>query len=251
MTRFEDGGLFHPNLDPDRIVASLELLSRRIFERFPQSGLYQVSCKVVQVGREARGRAEWIARPILVLRLSTGLLVLVLVAGALWSFATFALPRETPHPVEFVTFLEAGINDVLLIGAGIFFLVSSEARIKRRRSLDALHGLRVLAHVIDMHQLHKDPERVLQRGELTPSTPRIEMSSFELSRYLDYCSELLSLTGKIAALYVQSFPDPVVANAVSEVEQLTTGISRKIWQKLMILHSLDEHGRGRRMELAP
>jgi hypothetical protein len=90
-----------------------------------------------------------------------------------------------------------------------------------------------------MHQLHKDPERVLQRGELTPSTPKIDMTSFELSRYLDYCSEMLSLTGIIAGLYAQYSEDPVLVDAVSDIEQLTNGTSRKIWQKLMILHQLD------------
>ena len=61
------------------------------------------------------------------------------------------------------------------------------------------------------------------------------MSRFELSRYLDYCSEMLSLTGKVAALYIQDFDDEVALAAVNEVEDLTTGLSRKIWQKLMIL----------------
>jgi hypothetical protein len=83
---------------------------------------------------------------------------------------------------------------------------------------------------------------VLQRGQLTPSTPKIDMTSFELSRYLDYCSEMLSLMGKIAGLYAQSSSDPVVVDAVSEIGQLTTGISRKIWQKLLILHLLDVQG---------
>lgn len=46
---------------------------------------------------------------------------------------------------------------------------------------------------------------------------------------------MLSLTGKIAALYVQNYDDPVVLASVTEVEALTTGLSGKIWQKLMIL----------------
>ncbi len=50
-------------------------------------------------------------------------------------------------------------------------------------------------------------------------------------------SELLSLTGKIAALYVQRFDDPVVITAVNEVETLCTGLSRKIWQKIMIIQA--------------
>jgi len=67
----------------------------------------------------------------------------------------------------------------------------------------------------------------------------INMTSFELNRYLDYCSELLSLTGIIAGLYAQNSEDSVLVDAVSDIEQLTNGISRKIWQKLMILDLLD------------
>jgi hypothetical protein len=67
------------------------------------------------------------------------------------------------------------------------------------------------------------------------------MSVYEIMRYLDYCSEMLSLTGKVAALYAQNFRDGVVLSSViNEIENLTTGLSRKIWQKIMILHRLDE-----------
>ena len=61
------------------------------------------------------------------------------------------------------------------------------------------------------------------------------MTEFELIRYLDYCSEMLSLTGKLAALYMQDMRDPVIIEAVNEIEDLTTSLSRKIWQKIMIL----------------
>lgn len=67
------------------------------------------------------------------------------------------------------------------------------------------------------------------------------MTRFELARYLDYASEMLSLTSKIAALYVQYFDDRVALQAVNEIENLTTGLSRKIWQKVMII---DTVGRG-------
>lgn len=48
---------------------------------------------------------------------------------------------------------------------------------------------------------------------------------------------MLSLLGKISVLYVQRFDDAVALAAVNEVEQLTTGLSRKIWQKLMMIPS--------------
>jgi hypothetical protein len=34
---------------------------------------------------------------------------------------------------------------------------------------------------------------------------------------------------------VQRFDDPVTLSAVNDVENLTAGLSRKIWQKIMIL----------------
>ena len=61
------------------------------------------------------------------------------------------------------------------------------------------------------------------------------MTHFLLVRYLNYCSEMLSLIGKVAALYLQAFQDGVVLDAVDDIEDLTTGLCRKIWQKLMIL----------------
>jgi hypothetical protein len=61
------------------------------------------------------------------------------------------------------------------------------------------------------------------------------MTAWEMARYLDYCSELLSIIGKIAALHVQKFDDPVVLDAVDDIEDLTNGLSRKVWQKIALL----------------
>ncbi len=79
--------------------------------------------------------------------------------------------------------------------------------------------LRAIAHIVDMHQLTKDPEWVLMRGQETGVVARRAMSAFELGRYLDYCSEMLALTGKVAAVYIQRFEDPVALQAVNEVEE--------------------------------
>ena len=59
-----------------------------------------------------------------------------------------------------------------------------------------------------------------------------------MTRYLDYCSEMLSLTSKVAVLFAQGFPDPVVTEAVSDIERIAAGLSQKIWQKIMILQSV-------------
>ena len=56
-----------------------------------------------------------------------------------------------------------------------------------------------------------------------------------LARYLDYCSELLSLSSKIAALHMQYMNDSVVLDAVNDIETLAASLSNSIWQKIMIL----------------
>ena len=61
------------------------------------------------------------------------------------------------------------------------------------------------------------------------------LTPFELTRYLDYCSEMLALLSKLAALHTQHFNDPVTLEAVNDVENLTQGLARTIWQKIMIL----------------
>ena len=64
---------------------------------------------------------------------------------------------------------------------------------------------------------------------------KCNLNSYELKRYLNYCSEMLAIIGKIAALYAQNFPDTTIISSVNEIESLTSGISRKAWQKIMIL----------------
>ena len=225
------------SLDSEKILATIETLSRRIAERFPGSGLNRVCQELLTIAGESQRRTAWIAKPQKSLRVITGALVLLIIGGLLFVLANASWPRNGFDLVVLVQVSEAGLNVFLLLSAAILFLVTVETRMKRRRALKAIHELRALAHVIDMHQLTKDPERLIARRAATPSSPKQELTEFELGRYLDYCSEMLSLIGKLAALYVQKFDDPVALAAVNEVEDLTTGLSRKIWQKIMLINS--------------
>ena len=224
-------------LRAEPIIETVAKLKDRIRERFPDSSLAAVAGELHTVAHRAHRTAGEISRPIWPLRAVIGVLIAVMVLGLAdlipWARAGTIL-SDFP---AFIQVLEAGINGAVLIGAGIFFLVTMENRIKRRRALAAMHELRSLAHVIDMHQLTKDPERSLLPGADTASSPKRTMSPFDLGRYLDYCSELLSLISKIAALYAERFDDEAALEAVNGVEELTSGLSRKIWQKMMILHA--------------
>ncbi len=140
--------------------------------------------------------------------------------------------------------IDAGVNLLILVGAALVFLVTLEGRIKRRMALSHLHELRSIVHVVDMHQLTKDPSIMLGQGHPTSHSPQRAMTPFELTRYLDYCSELLSLAAKIAALYAQSSTDPQVIEVVNDIERLTTNLSAKIWQKITLVEAASRAGRA-------
>ena len=231
-------------LKPSLIVKTIEKLHQRIGERFPESGLNNVCQQLTLIAKNMEARADWIGKPVTWLRILTwAICVLIVVVAAIPFFylqAGNGLEVKEWSFEDVVTLTEAGINDVVLIGAAIFFLLTFETRYKRQRALKALHELRSIAHVIDMHQLTKDPHRLTCNAPYpkTGQSPTLDMSQFQLRRYLDYCSEMLSLTGKIAAVYVQEFDDGVAMASASELETLTTGLSRKIWQKISILHTV-------------
>lgn len=212
---------------------TIEILHRRISERFPGSGLARVCEELLAVGLEAEAKSARIGRPNLLLRFLVALIVLgtLLVLG--YGLLGMDLKLNRTGIGDLIQVADAAFNSIVVIGAALLFLVTVETRIKRHRALAALHELRSLAHVIDMHQLGKDPAVILSKP--TASSPKRELSEAELKRYLDYSSEMLSLIGKIAALYAQKLHDSSVVAAVNEIELLTTGLSRKIWQKLVLM----------------
>jgi hypothetical protein len=233
-------------LDPERILATIDTLCGRIRERFPTANLGQVAEELRDIARSHATRIARIREPNWFLRSVSIGLVLAGIATIVVLFATVR-PRvdDEWRLSETIQTTEAGLSMLFFLGAGAVFALSLDLRSKRRRCLQALHELRAMAHIVDMHQLTKDPERVLHGGPDTPSSPARTLTPFELARYLDYCSEMLSLMGKVAALYVQDFPDSEAVNAVDDIEDLTTGLSRKIWQKIMILDHEQDAGTQR------
>jgi hypothetical protein len=226
-------------LQPALIAETTALLVRRAEERFPGSGLREVLGELEAVAGQAGDRGDSLGRPLLIFRAAVWALAMLLASG-LWYVLSRTRPA-TPTASSLADLLQgadAAVNIVLLLGAAIVSLWKLEESIRRRRALGLLHELRALAHVLDMHQLTKDPEALLAPVPQTPSSPRRNMKAAELGRYLDYCSEGLSLIGKIAAVYSQNVRDPVVLDAVDGIEDLTTGLSRKIWQKIAIIQDV-------------
>src|SRR5262245_17238541 len=234
-------------LDSQKIIETVRALHVRIEERFPGSGLGKVVAELQRVAEETVAQAQWIQKPHLPLRIVAGCLSLVVISiviGLLLHIRQF----QFDDFVNSMQALDASIGSVVSIGAAVLFFVGWENRIKRYRALKAIHVLRSLAHIVDMHQLTKDPETYFVQKRAGAPAPKRAMTPFELTRYLDYCSDALALISKIAALYVQGFQDPVLLDAVDDVEDLTAGFSRKIWQKITILGNLRrELGKGEKL----
>ncbi|MBK6304630.1 MAG: hypothetical protein IPN16_11285 [Gemmatimonadetes bacterium] len=233
-------------LDATHIIATIERLGQRIEERFPGAGLSGVGRDLLGLARDCAREAESLGRPHWPIRAGVGLaivlMVVAVIAAVVGVVQRLSSPAQVSGLAEFVQGVESGVNDLVFLGIAVYFLISIETRLKRRVALRRIHQLRSIAHIVDMHQLTKDPERLLATHQDTASSPQRTMTRAELWRYLDYCSELLSLTGKIGALFVQRMDDAVVLQAVNEIEDLTNGLSRKIWQKITLLERTGDAG---------
>ncbi|MCB8957134.1 MAG: hypothetical protein H6529_11740 [Nocardioides sp.] len=225
-------------LHPEPVTETVRRLRSRIAERFPDRNLVHVVDEllglVVQVrqqGSVARGRTR-------TARVVSRVLVLAIVAGtgvALWLALRDAVGDQGPDGLDWLPLIESTINDVVFAAIAVFFLYSFPERLQRGDLLALLHRLRSLAHIIDMHQLTKDPEHLRPGFSPTDASADDDLDRDQMERYLNYCSELLSLVGKTAALCAEESRDAVVLDTVSTIEELTLGMSRKIWQKISVL----------------
>ena len=192
------------------------------------------------IAKKSQSNINWLIKPNLPLRIFSYLIISLGIGGIIYSVSYVEFKIEDTTLSNIIALSEAIFNDIILLGAAIFFLIGMESKLNRKKSLEMLNELRVTAHVIDMLQLTKDPSLINTPETSTLNSPKRTLTKFEMERYLDYSSELASLIAKVGALYSQSLPDEVVVRAVNEIEILCTGLSRKIWQKIMILNQLKD-----------
>jgi len=226
-------------LDATEIVKTLVRLEQRIRERFGDAGLARVGAELTEIARQTHLRASAIAQPRLWLRCMAGALLAAL--SALLAYLGYRLwgsLRASDDLYSLLQAIDAAFNILALMGASLFALFGLEERMNRRDAIRALHELRSIIHVIDMHQLTKDPSVDAAASAPTPASPKRDLAPADMVRYLDYCSEMLSLAAKVSVLYAQSFPDPVVTEAVNEIERTSASLSQKIWQKISIIQRI-------------
>jgi hypothetical protein len=225
-------------LAADHVGATVARLERRIDARFGERGLTKVARDLGHLINVVESEAERSRDRLSRRRVGARIAGIAIVAATL-ALLAFSLRSAVIHglarTVDWVPLVESVVNDLVFAAIALVFLWAFPERLERRVILGLLHRLRSLAHVIDMHQLSKDPEQVSATYVPTVHSVGHGLDAEQLHHYLGYCSELLSLTAKTAALCAEHSADGVVLETVSYIETLTTELSNKIWQKISLL----------------
>ena len=223
-------------INPEKLVLTVDKLADRVEEDFPSSGLSAVANEVAAVAEGTVKRVEEIRRPRIYLRVMVGILVATALAGPLLFSVLVSFSEEVTNLGDFLEATDAGLHMLLILAGAIIFLVGLENRLRRNEALDALADFRSLSHLLDLHQINKDPG--LDRKPAPDPDHRTVQSDEALADYLDYSGDLLSIIGKLAAYYAQHLRDRVVLDAVNEIENLTSSLSSKLWLKILVLREM-------------
>ncbi len=144
---------------------------------------------------------------------------------------------ESADLLQFMQGIDAGIHIAVSAAIAIYFLATLEQRRRRRIAFTGLNALLNFAHVIDSHQIDKDPTAFVSDLPHVRVSPKPQLEPAQLLRYLDYCSEMLSLVRRLGALYGQESGDVIITESVDNISDLTSSLSNKIWQKMNILNN--------------
>jgi hypothetical protein len=223
-------------IDPEKLILTVSKLADRVEDEFPKSGLAAVANEVAAVAEGTVARVHEIVKPKIFLRVMVGLLVVAALSGPFLFSVLLSFSEEVNNLGDFLEATDAGLHLLLILTGGIVFLVGLENRLRRNHALEALAEFRSLAHLVDLHQINKDPG--LDR--MTPPKPdrRTVRSDAALAEYLDFSGDLLSIIGKLAAFYAQNLSDRVVLDAVNEIETLSSSLSNKLWLKIIVLREM-------------
>ncbi len=216
-------------LRAEGILNAIENIKERIFNRFPSSSLNKIAIDLISTAKEIITESTKSDNKNIIIRFTSFAFCFCILSILIYFFRGLILKFPEDF-TSFVTLLEASLGASVFIGATILYLNSLEAKYKRKKAISIIHKLRVLSHVIDMHQVSKDPSNLI-KPKLNKEITHNYKTKDDLSKYYDYCSELLSMISKVAAYYIQNSDDHEVRESVDQIEILTTNLSRKIWQK--------------------
>jgi hypothetical protein len=217
-----------PELTHSYVAATASKLVERISSRFGQDHLTDAKLKKsLRLGRVIR----WLTWP----------WVLAAALGIVAWIRSLHLTIELKDAGDLAQSLDSIFQLLLVLGAGAWFLLSIGSKVQRAALLKALQELNELAQVVDLIQLDKDPDRLhFSKEQRTDKSPTLGKANtaFLLSRYLDYCAELLSILAKVGCLYRDKVSDEVVLSRLGDFDRLTNQLRANISTKMsLISHS--------------
>jgi hypothetical protein len=223
-------------LDPAKIILTAENLARRVSERLPKSTLAGLAADLAEIARLTDERARLARRPIHLIR-GAGWLAGALGVLGLWYFVGRIQTHLINAHLEFGTITDlfesadAGFNILVALAGALWFLVTMEARVKRKQALEHIGELLEFIQLIDVTQLYYTPE--LYQSNFSPDSAQ---SKFDHT-YLLFCNEMLGLIGNLAPLYNRGNMDDSVWRATSDVVMLANAIQGRLFAKSEAIRS--------------
>lgn len=215
-------------LDPELLVTHIQALRDQTRKIFPARSLPRYQDNLIGLATEVRFTARKLSGRSPLDFLLPGLIIFIALLIATVILVLFQFRVQMPESiVEIMEPLEASTNLAVLVAGTTYLMWRTVAERRRHRALSVLHKIRSQIHILDMTQLAKNLNEVEDD----------QLSLVDRIRYLDLCSQTVSLTAKVGALLITNFDDPIVISAVTEIETLSTGLSQKIWLKIDVLHS--------------
>jgi heme/copper-type cytochrome/quinol oxidase subunit 1 len=126
-------------LHPEKIIIIIDTLEKRISERFPNSSLQKTCADFLGIAKETKNKIDWISKPNLTLRLFSYLIILLGLGGIVFAVSNVNLKVNDTTFENMIALSESVFNDIILLGAAIFFLANTESRIKRKRAIKSLN----------------------------------------------------------------------------------------------------------------
>ncbi len=212
-------------LDPARIIETAENLVQQIGQRLPRSNLASIAAELARIARDTDQRVHQAHRPILAIRFASVTAIVTSLLG-LWYLLHHIHTRwEFGTVTDLFEAADAGFNLLVLLAGALWFLITLEARIKRKKVLQSIQELRELIHVIDATQLYYTPE-LYNHDAASPRTPWI----FDHT-YLLFCTQMFAVISNLAALYTRDEAGDSIMRAASHLEMLANALSHKLYSK--------------------
>lgn len=221
------------NVEIDAVILkeTIITLELKINENFPEASLKKKCHAMLDLLDETNKKIIEVEKPKILIRV---LQVSIISLAIFLIFLIFDITNfKTINPNEItllnnvIAISDAFFNIIVVLLAGLYYLLNLELKKNRKIIIPTINKLRSFLHVIDMHQQTKNLINVDSSKE--------KISNQKLREYLEHSSKMISLVSKIAALYIQKFQDEDIITKVNEIENLSTGLTQKIWQKIIVL----------------